>query len=288
MKIAVRGRCAFLSVLLMLSGIAFYANASPKMPNKENKMKEKRTSVSIETTEGTIVISLYNETPGHRDNFLKNVREHAYDGVLFHRVIKDFMIQAGDPKSKNAKAGEMLGTSDHGSEIAAEFVYPMFFHKRGAIAAARTGDNVNPEKKSSGSQFYIVTGKKYSEQELIAMERTLQQRQKQALFDSLAMQHRQEIIDLRRARNSAGLQALQERLIKETEASLMGHLFKFTPEQRTVYTTIGGAPFLDGNYSVFGEVTVGIDVVEKIEQAETDKNDRPIKDVRILRTTVLE
>lgn len=138
-------------------------------------MQENRVTVLLETTVGNIKIALYNETPGHRDNFVKNVKDGVYDGVLFHRVINEFMVQTGDPSSKTAKKGQMLGASDHGSEIPAEFVFPKYFHKKGAIAAARTGDNVNPEKKSSGSQFYIVTGKKYNAQELVAMEKSLQQ-----------------------------------------------------------------------------------------------------------------
>lgn len=251
-------------------------------------MQENRVTVLLETTVGNIKIALYNETPGHRDNFVKNVKDGVYDGVLFHRVINEFMVQTGDPSSKTAKKGQMLGASDHGSEIPAEFVFPKYFHKKGAIAAARTGDNVNPEKKSSGSQFYIVTGKKYNAQELVAMEKSLQNRQKQAVFDELVSEHKAEIIDLRRARNSAGLQELQEKLVKETEEKVKGNLFHFTPEQKEAYTTVGGAPFLDNSYSVYGEVVEGMDVVEKIEKVATDRNDRPVDDVKILKATVVE
>lgn len=274
---------AFLWVCAVaVSAMAFSMN------EKTNDMQEKRAAVKLETTAGDITIELYNETPGHRDNFLKNVREKAYDGVLFHRVINEFMIQTGDPASKTATPGQMLGSSDHGSEIPGEFVFPKYFHKKGAIAAARTGDNVNPEKKSSGSQFYIVTGKKYNEQELLAMERTQQNRQKQSLFDKLAGAHRREIMDLRRMRDTVGLQALQEKLVKQTEDSLRNSLFKFTQEQRETYVSIGGTPFLDGSYSVYGEVVAGMDVVDKIQQVATDGNDRPVEDVRILKATVLE
>ena len=255
--------------------------------NKKDNMSEKRTAVRLETTLGNITIELYNETSGHRDNFLKNVKEGAYDGVLFHRVIKDFMIQTGDPSSKTAKRGQMLGASDHGSEIPAEFVYPKFFHKRGAIAAARTGDNVNPDKKSSGSQFYIVTGKKYKAQELVQMEKSIQQRQKQSYFESLVNEHKKEIIDLRRNRDTLGLQTLQEQLVKQTESALSGNLFAFTPEQKKVYTEIGGTPFLDNSYSVYGEVVEGMDVVDKIQLVSVDGNDRPVDDVRILKAVIL-
>ena len=243
--------------------------------------------VSLETTMGNIVIALSDSTPGHRDNFVKNVKEGAYDGVLFHRVIRDFMIQTGDPASKTATESTVLGASDYGEEILGEFALPELFHKRGAVAAARTGDAVNPEKKSSGSQFYIVTGKVYNESELVAVEKSLQNQQMQATFQELAKEHRQEIMDLRRARNTAGLQELQEKLIQETENSLKDRLFKFTPEQRNIYTTVGGTPFLDGGYSVFGEVVSGMETVDRIQNAETAKNDRPKEDVRILKATLL-
>ena len=288
-------RKAFNGIVCMMMAYAFMASPSFSfymyaVDNKEQvrNMQEKITVVRLETTVGDITLKLYNETPGHRDNFVRNVREGAYDGVLFHRVIKDFMVQTGDPASRNARKGQMLGASDYGDEIPAEFVYPKFFHKKGAIAAARTGDNINPEKKSSGSQFYIVVGKKYNLQELVQLEKSLQQRQMQSFFDSLASAHRKEIMELRRARNSAGLQALQEELIKQTEDSLKGKLVRFTDEQREAYTTVGGTPFLDGAYTVYGEVTSGMDVIEKIQSVATDSNDRPLDDVRIVKAVLLD
>lgn len=262
-------------------------NNNNKVNNTEQNMEE-RVTVLLTTTAGDVKIELYNETPGHRDRFVDNVKAGAYDGVLFHRVINNFMIQTGDPTSKEAKPGAMYGSSDRGSEIPAEFVYPQLFHKKGAIAAARTGDNVNPEKKSSGSQFYIVTGKVYNQQELVAMEKTLQNRQRQEVFDSLVQQHRQEVMDLRRARNSAGLQELQERLIKETEETVKGNLFHFTQEQKDAYTTVGGTPHLDGSYTVYGQVVEGMDVVDKIQAVPTDRNDRPKEDVKIIKATIVE
>ena len=250
--------------------------------------EDKQVKVLLETTRGDVVISLSNMTPGHRDNFVKNVKAGAYDGVLFHRVIKDFMIQTGDPTSKNAASDAVLGANDFGEEIPGEFILPELFHKKGAVAAARTGDAVNPEKKSSGSQFYIVTGKVYNDSELVAMEKSLQNQQKQALFQSLAKAHKEEIMNLRRARNTVGLQELQDRLISETEDSLKGKLFKFTPEQREAYTTVGGTPFLDGGYSVFGEVVSGMDVVEAIQSVETGRSDRPVEDVKIIKASLAE
>lgn len=134
---------------------------------------QKETMLKIETTLGDIKVKLYNETPKHRDNFIKLAKEGTYNGTLFHRVIKDFMVQAGDPESKNAPKGKMLGTGDVGYTIPAEIVYPKYFHKKGALSAARQGDNVNPNKESSGCQFYIVTGKVFNDSTLIGMEQQM-------------------------------------------------------------------------------------------------------------------
>ena len=168
---------------------------------ESSKKENKAMKVLLKTSEGDIVILLSELTPGHRDNFVKNVEAGAYDGVLFHRVIKDFMVQTGDPTSKTATPDAVLGANDYGEEIPGEFVLPELFHKRGAVAAARTGDAVNPEKKSSGSQFYIVTGKVYNESELVAMEKSLQNQQKQSVFQALAKEHRAEIITQRGCRS---------------------------------------------------------------------------------------
>ena len=241
----------------------------------------------INTNLGTITVKLYSDTPKHRDNFVKLASERFYDGILFHRIIKGFMIQTGDPLTLDRANKAKFGTGGPGYEIPAEIV-PGHSHIKGALAAARKGDQANPMKNSSGSQFYIVTGKKYNAQELVAMEKTMQNRQKQAVFDELVAEHKAEIMDLRRARNSAGLQELQEKLIKETEEKVKGNLFHFTPEQKEAYTTVGGTPFLDNSYSVYGEVVEGMDVVEKIEKVATDSNDRPVDDVKILKATVVE
>lgn len=190
--------------------------------------------VQLETTYGNIVVKLYNETPLHRDNFLKLVDEGFYDGILFHRVIADFMIQSGDPDSRNAQPGQMLGTGDVGYRLPAEIVFPQHFHRRGALAAARQGDHVNPERKSSGCQFYIVQGRIFTNQELDAMERS--------------------------------------------------RSIEFTEEQRYIYSTIGGTPHLDGEYTVFGEVIEGLDVVEKISNTRTGSRDRPVEDIKIIST----
>ena len=202
-----------------------------------------RHEVLLETTMGNIRLQLYNETPLHRDNFLKLVKAKKFDGELFHRVIKDFMIQSGDPYSKKAKSGEMLGEHQDGKDFTAEILFPLFYHKRGALAAARQPDNINPKRKSSGSQFYIVWGHKWSDSQLNSYEKK------------------------------------RDSLSNDTA-------FKFTPEMRKTYKQIGGTPFLDGQYTVFGEVVDGLDVVDHIQQAETDKNDRPVSDIRIIRATI--
>jgi peptidylprolyl isomerase/peptidyl-prolyl cis-trans isomerase B (cyclophilin B) len=242
--------------------------------------------VDIQTTMGDIKVLLFGDTPKHRDNFVKLVNEGYYNGTLFHRVINDFMVQAGDPDSKGAPAGKMLGSGGPGYTIDAEFVYPKHFHKKGVLAAARQGDNVNPERKSSGSQFYIVTGKVFTEAQLAQMEKQLIMAQKQDIFNRLASERRDSIMQLRRNKDQAGLQALQEELIAITEQESAKNPAKLTDEQRKAYSTVGGTPHLDGQYTVFGEVIEGMDVVEKIQKTPTGANDRPVEDVKIIKMTV--
>jgi len=244
--------------------------------------------VLLHTSLGDITLLLYGDTPGHRDNFIKRVEGGDYDGVLFHRVINDFMIQTGDPQSKNAPKGKMLGSGDSGTEIAAEILFPTHYHHRGAVAAARTGDSVNPEKKSSGSQFYIVTGKKFSPGQLDQMERRAVMQHKQDVFNRLVAEHRDSIMTMRRNRDAAGLQALQEQLAQETERLTASDTTYYTPEMCEAYINQGGTPHLDGAYTVYGRVLDGMDVVEKIEKAETDANDRPVEDIRIISAKVLK
>lgn len=242
--------------------------------------------VRIKTSEGDILVRLYDETPLHRDNFIKLAKQGYYDGTLFHRVIKDFMIQGGDPDSRNAPAGKMLGSGGPDYTLPAEFVYPQLFHKRGALSAARLGDEVNPAKESSGSQFYIVWGKTFKPAELKQLERQMTMQQEQDVFNALAKQHHDEIMDLRRNRDRAGLQAMQEQLLKEAEDICKANPAGFTEEQVQAYTTVGGTPHLDGQYTVFGEVTDGLDVVEKIQGVKTLRGDRPCDDVEVIAMTV--
>ena len=247
------------------------------------------TKVKIETTKGDIIVKLYDQTPNHRDNFIKLVKEGTYEGTLFHRVIKDFMIQAGDPDSKGAPKGQMLGSGDVGYTVPAEFVYPQLFHKKGALAAARQGDNVNPEKASSGCQFYIVTGRVFNDSTLQAMEEQKTQNQFTSVFNSLAQKHMKEIYQLRRNNDQEGLMNLQDSIFGETQKLLADEpAFKFTEEQRQAYTTVGGTPHLDGEYTVFGEVIEGMDVVDEIQQVATNASDRPDEDIVIKKVSIVE
>ena len=243
--------------------------------------------VTIKTTEGDITVRLYDETPRHRDNFLKLAQEGYYNGTLFHRVIKNFMIQGGDPNSKGAPAGVQLGTGGPGYTIPAE-IQPQFIHKRGALAAARQGDEVNPERASSGSQFYIVWGQVYNDGQIGQLARQLQMQAEQSIFNRLAGEHRKEIMELRRNRDQAGLMELQNDLIAQTQAIMAEQGgAALTEAQKQTYTTIGGTPHLDGQYTVFGEVEEGLDVVEKIQGTETMPGDRPKQDIQILSVEVM-
>ena len=236
---------------------------------------------------GNITVRLYDETPLHRDNFLKLAAEEFFNGTLFHRVIKDFMIQGGDPNSKGAPAGMNLGSGGPGYTIPAE-IQPTLFHKRGALSAARLGDEVNPTKESSGSQFYIVWGKVYKAPELKQLEHQMKMQQEQNIFNALAMEHREEIMNLRRNRDRDGLMELQDKLAKMAmDKSKQLCAPAFTPEQVEAYTTLGGTPFLDGGYTVFGEVEEGLDVVEAIQNVETSAGDRPKTDV-VMNVAVME
>ena len=274
-------------LLICLAFIALTAcSAGSKKQTNHHMENEKRTLVKLETTMGNITVALYNETPKHRDNFIKLVKEGVYDSTLFHRVIKQFMIQAGDPDSKNASDTAMLGSGDVGYTIPAKF-NPKFFHKKGVLAAARQGDDVNPEKASSGCQFYIVTGRKFTEPQLLGMENKINEQREEALFDSLARQHMKEIYKMRKAGDNAGLLELQDTLEAQArELADKEEKFRFTPEQIKAYSTVGGAPHLDGSYTVFGEVTEGMEVVENIEIAKTNRADRPVENIRILKASI--
>ncbi len=204
--------------------------------NAQSMSTKRDTKILIKTSQGDITAILYAGTPYHSANFIKLVKSKFYDGLLFHRVIENFMIQGGDPTSKDATPGQHLGSGGPGYTVPAE-ITPKYFHKKGALSAARTGDQMNPTRRSSGSQFYIVTGKVYTDAEL---DRTAQ--------------------------------------MNKTV---------FTEEQRKAYTTIGGTPFLDGQYTVFGEVISGIDVAVAISKVKKDRSDRPETDVKIISIKII-
>lgn len=239
----------------------------------------KETRAVITTPLGEIEVKLYNETPLHRDNFIKLAKEGFYNGTLFHRVIKNFMIQGGDPDSRGASSTARLGTGGPGYTIPAE-IKEELLHKRGALCAARLGDEMNPKRESSGSQFYIVWGKKYNSGQLAQLDKQMEIHHQQEILNKLAMEHRSEIMDLRRKRDRAGLEALQEKLIDETRriAAERG-IGGLSENQKAVYAEVGGTPHLDGQYTVFGEVTRGLDIVEKIQNCATGSSDRPKEDI---------
>lgn len=275
--------------LIVLLTILIGGLTSCQSGQKKEGNMEKETKLKIETSAGDIIVKLYNETPKHRDNFIKLAEEGTYEGTLFHRVIKDFMIQAGDPDSKNAPKGKMLGSGDVGYTLPAEFVFPKYFHKKGALSAARQGDNVNPKKESSGCQFYVVTGKVYSDSTLLGMEQQMSQMRLNTAFQALAQKHTKDIYKMRKAGDQEGLMNLQDSLIAQAEAQIAGEPeFHFTPEQVKAYTTVGGTPHLDGEYTVFGEVMEGMEIVDQIQKVKTDRSDRPEEDVMIKKITILE
>ena len=247
------------------------------------------TKVKIETSKGDIIVKLYDDTPKHKANFIKLVKDGIYEGTLFHRVINNFMIQAGDPNSKTAVKDQQLGDGDVGYTIPAEFAYPERFHKRGALAAARQGDQVNPQKESSGCQFYIVTGQVYHDFTLVNMEKRKNYNVLNAAFTQLVMKNRDEILNLQKKGDEKALMAMQDKLLAQAREQIKDEPeFKFTPEQAEAYTTIGGTPHLDGEYTVFGEVVDGMDVVDEIQQVATNSSDRPVDDVVIKKMTILE
>ena len=247
------------------------------------EQKTTETQVRMQTNLGTITLNLYNETPLHRDNFIKLVKDGQYEGLLFHRVINEFMIQGGDVTSKNAPLNKQLGAGDLGYTVPAEFVYPRYFHKRGALCAARTGDDSNPEKASSASQFYIVTGKVYSEGEIKQLEKQKESRLKQAIFNRLQNENKTTIMQYYKSGDKDSLAIMRDTLIGKTEIETEKRKeeTKLTAQQREAYTTVGGVPFLDNEYTVYGEVTEGIEIVDKIQKVKTNSSDRPLENIVI-------
>lgn len=250
--------------------------------------KDQYSEVRFETNYGNITVKLYPETVKHRINFSKLLNQGTYNGVLFHRVIKDFMIQTGDPDSKKAKPGALLGTGDVGYTVPAEFVYPKYYHKYGALAAARGGDDINPQKASSGCQFYIVVGKKFTDDDLNALEDNNKKKLEAGLFQEIINTKINRVKQYQSERNQIKIDQLSDSILAKIHNRMEANpTYNFTEQQRNDYKTIGGTPHLDGNYTVFGEVISGMDVVEKISKVKTDENDRPLKNIRILKTVCI-
>ncbi len=250
--------------------------------------KDQYSEVRFETNYGNITMKLYPETVKHRTNFSKLLNQGIYNGDLFHRVIKDFMIQTGDPDSRKAKSGVLLGAGDVGYTVPAEFVYPKYYHKYGALAAAREGDDINPLKASSGCQFYIVVGKKFTDDDLNAMEENNKKKLEAGLFQKILNTKINIVKQYQSERNQTKLDQLRDSILSVVENKIETNpTYKFTEQQRNDYKTIGGTPHLDGSYTVFGEVISGMDVVEKISKVKTDGNDRPLKNIRILKTVCI-
>jgi cyclophilin family peptidyl-prolyl cis-trans isomerase len=242
------------------------------------------TFILIKTTAGDIKVKLYDATPKHRDNFIKLVNSGFYDGVSFHRIIKNFMIQAGDPATRTAN-GITFPDSIKTYTIPAEF-NSQYFHKKGALAAARQGNDINPEMRSSGTQFYIVQGEKYTDENLNMSEQMINNNIKQGMFSKLIHQ----VADSIRA---TGASATDAQVQEIATVKMFDYLTSYNPvkipeEHRNVYKTAGGTPRLDNTYTVFGEVTEGLDIVDRIAAVTTDSGDKPIEDVKILKMKIVK
>jgi peptidyl-prolyl cis-trans isomerase B (cyclophilin B) len=243
--------------------------------------------VTIKTDQGEMVAILYDETPKHKANFIKLAKEHYFDSLLFHRVMQGFMIQGGDPDSKRALPGQPLGTGGPGFTVEAEF-NPKFFHEKGAFSAARQPDEVNPAKASSGSQFYIVQGRVTSPAEVDAL-RIDQAKLNTAFQQMMQNPASQPLIDsLNQIYMSGDMQGYQNKiysLVPRLEKQTGIKIYKEVSEEKLkAYTTVGGAPHLDGDYTVFGKVISGLDVIDKIANVQVDSRNRPVEDVRMIVT----
>lgn len=255
---------------------------------------ERETEVLLETTAGDIRIKLYNDTPLHRDRFIRNVRDSLYNGVTFHRIIRSFMVQTGDPNTRPGHEAELAAaaadtTNALGDTIQQEIRFPKYIHKRGVVAAAREGDDINPTMASDAYQFYIVTGKYMDEESMTTYDKLRVDNAVNRLYEEKMRPHMDELEAMRRARDRDGVSDLLESLLDEARVEVDNDPPPFyTTEQRRQYRTYGGAPWLDSYYTIFGEVVEGIKTVQAIEKIKTNRNDEPLREVRILRATVIE
>ncbi len=263
-------RTFLLGVLLIFVTLTFFAFTPPATPEQK---------VEVTTKYGKFVVKLYNQTPLHRDNFIKLVKEGFYDSLLFHRVIPDFIIQGGDPTSKHAQAGTILGQGYNGYRIPAE-INPRLYHKRGALAAARDD---NPGKASSGCQFYIVEGRTFTRDEISNLLNTTNYNLKSQLFASIMVSDsiKARLDDFTLRGDKQGMHAYMLGMQTVVDSLFAPMEITFSNQQILDYMNIGGAPHLDMNYTVFGEVVSGMNIIDSIMLVKRDANDRPVEDLRI-------
>ena len=245
-----------------------------------------QTEVLIETTEGDIVIRLYDDTPQHRDNFIRNVENGVYDGILFNRIVPEMVIQAGDTTMRMGSEKQTTQKENARDLLPAEIVYPRHFHKQGALAAAREPDTINPRRESSALQWYIVTGKKYSATELAELQATLYEAKVTTNFEHLQRQHAEELAQLKATNHAAHQQLLNDLQVAAEEAVAANPPKPFNEVQKQTYTKIGGAPHLDNEYTVFGEVVDGMPIALRIGRTPVDARERPRRTVGIKRVIV--
>lgn len=244
---------------------------------------QNRKKIEIETKFGNMIIELYNETPKHRDNFIKLISDNYYNDLIFHRVINGFMIQGGDPNSRNAEPNQQLGNGGPNYTIDAEII-PQYFHKKGALAAARQGDNVNPMKKSSGSQFYIVQGKTYSKEQLVAAQNRTNQNQIQSLTKQYISQNPEiakQLNSLQESKQYDSINSIIQQIMNTVQNSSNFEAQTYSNDQINSYSTLGGTPHLDGAYTVFGEVVKGLNIIDSVAAQPVGKGDRPLNDIKM-------
>ena len=271
------GLLTYLSPIFGQSDADTVTSASKQTPAK---------IVTINTSAGILKAKLYDDVPNHVRTFIERAKRGEYDGTLFTRVLPEFMIQGGAPDSRNAPAGARCGFGDRNSEIMPE-MRPHHFNKRGALAAPRQNDDINPQKKSDMSQFYIVQGKVYTNGELDTLEMIANQDIKEKAMQKFFYPVRAEL-RMQKASNKREYQKRLRKINAQVDSMVRatpGHLL-FTKEQRKAYTTEGGCHHLDGNYTVYGELIEGFDVLDAIAGQPRDEYDRPKKDVRIIQLTI--
>lgn len=254
-------------LVILFLGIVFCSCATKKDDSR---------IVKISTDKGEIIVKLYNYTPKHRDNFIRLSQEKFFDGQIFHRVIDNFVVQGGDPKTKHSVPDTLYGNNDSGYLIDAEIIDTVY-HKRGALGMAREGDDINPDKKSSGSQFYLVKGKVFTDQQLDELEKKKDLQNKSKLYKKI---FNEKLLDQKNKGKVDTLSIALDMSVSFDSIWEKYPKYKFSEKQRKLYKTIGGIPNLDGNYTVFGEVIKGMEIVDEISRVQTDLNDRPLKDVK--------